>query len=78
MKSQGDSSFPTDGHKAILNKLNSKSKTNRKLTNIENWNKPQHKHRNGTVDLFEVLQPNQQLRSCRAGQLPVNTVPGQA
>ena len=28
MKSQGDSSFPTDGHKAILNKLNCKSKTN--------------------------------------------------
>ena len=24
MKSQGDSSFPTDGHKAILNKQNSK------------------------------------------------------
>ena len=35
-KSQGDSSFPTDGHKAILNKLNSKSKTNRKQTNIDN------------------------------------------
>ena len=28
MKSQGDSSFPTYGHKAVLNKLNSKSKTN--------------------------------------------------
>ena len=27
VKSQGDSSFPTHGHKAILNKLNSKSKT---------------------------------------------------
>ena len=27
VKSQGDSSFPIDGHKAILNKLNSKSKT---------------------------------------------------
>ena len=26
----------------------------------------------------EVLQPSQQLRSCRAGQLPINTVPGQA
>ena len=36
MKSQEDSSFPTDGHKAILNKLNSKSKTNWKRTNIEN------------------------------------------
>ena len=35
-KSQGDSSFPTDGHKAILNKLNSKSKTNRTRTNIDN------------------------------------------
>ena len=49
VKSQGDSSFPTDGHKAILNKLNSKSKTNRKRTNIDNWNKPQQKHRLGTV-----------------------------
>ena len=35
-KSQGDSSFPTDGHKAILNTLNSKSKTNRQRTNINN------------------------------------------
>ena len=26
----------------------------------------------------EVLLPSQQLRSCRAGQLPINTVPGQA
>ena len=33
------------------------------------------------VNLFvyvEVLRPSQQLRSCRAGQLPINTVPGQA
>ena len=29
MKSQGDSSFPADGHKAILNKMDNKSKTNR-------------------------------------------------
>ena len=36
VKSQGDSSFPTDGHKAIQNKFNSKSKTNRKRTNIDN------------------------------------------
>ena len=36
VKSQGDSSFPTDGQKAILNKLNNKSKTNRKRTNIDN------------------------------------------
>ena len=26
----------------------------------------------------EFLWPFQQLRSCRAGQLPINTVPGQA
>ena len=26
----------------------------------------------------EVLRPCQQLRSCRAGQLPINTVLGQA
>ena len=36
VKSQGDSSFPTDGHNAILNKLISLSKTNRKRTNIDN------------------------------------------
>ena len=30
MKDQGDSSFPAHGHKAILNKMNNKSKTNRK------------------------------------------------
>ena len=30
------------------------------------------------VCLCEVLRPNQQLRSCQAGQLPVNTIPGQA
>ena len=30
------------------------------------------------VCLCEVLQPSQQLRSCRASQSPVNTVPGQA
>ena len=35
-KQQEDSSFPTDGHKAILNKLNGKSKTNRKRSNIVN------------------------------------------
>ena len=27
---------------------------------------------------IEVLRPCQRLRSCQAGQLPVNTVPGQA
>ena len=35
----------------------------------------------GSFVLFvcvEVLRPSQQLRSCRAGQLPINTVPGQA
>ena len=26
----------------------------------------------------EILRPSQQLRSCRAGQLSINTVPGQA
>ena len=26
----------------------------------------------------EVLRSSQQLKSCRAGQLPINTVPGQA
>ena len=35
----------------------------------------------GKMFLFvcvEVLRPKQQLRSCRAGQLPINTVSGQA
>ena len=41
--------FPRDGHKAILNKMNNKSKTNRKHTNIDNKNKPQQKHRLGKV-----------------------------
>ena len=36
MKSQRDNSSPADGHKAILNKMNNKSKTNRKRTNIDN------------------------------------------
>ena len=49
VKSQGDSSFPTESHTAIQNKLNSKSKTNRKRTNIDSYNKPQQKHRLGTV-----------------------------
>ena len=35
-KSQGDSSFPTDGHKATLNKFNSKSKISRTRMNIDN------------------------------------------
>ena len=35
-KAKRDSSFPIDGYKAILNKLNNKSKTNRKRTNIDN------------------------------------------
>ena len=35
VKSQGDSYFPTDGHKAILHKVNSKSKTNRTRANID-------------------------------------------
>ena len=30
------------------------------------------------VRLCEILRPNQQLRACRARQLPINTVPGQA
>ena len=32
----------------------------------------------GLFVCVEVLWPNQQLRSCRAGQLPINTVLGQA
>ena len=46
MKSQRDSSFPADGHKAILNKMN--NKTNGKRPNIDSYNKPQQKHRLGT------------------------------
>ena len=36
MKSHSDSSFPADSHKAILNKINNKPKTNIKQTNIDN------------------------------------------
>ena len=36
VESQGKNYFPTNGHTAILNKLNSKSKTNRTRTNIDN------------------------------------------
>ena len=39
MKSQRDSSFPANSHKAdkvILNKMNNKSQTNRKQINIDN------------------------------------------
>ena len=30
---EGDSSFPTDGHKAILNKLNRKTNRSKKISN---------------------------------------------
>ena len=65
MKSQRDSSFPADGHKAILNKMNNKSKTNRKRTNIDNYNKPQQKLSLATVSnkLFGGL--NQVLRALK-------------
>ena len=36
MKSQRDISFPQDGDKAILNKMNNNSETNRKRKNIDN------------------------------------------
>ena len=42
-KSQGDSSFPTDGHKAILNKSNSKPKTNSFLSNYPETKKQKKK-----------------------------------
>ena len=35
-ENQEDNSFPADSHKAILNKVGIKSKTNRKRTNIDN------------------------------------------
>ena len=59
MKSKEDSSFPADGHKNILNKMNNKSITNRKRTNIDNYNKSQQKHRLGTVSnkLLGELKP---------------------
>ena len=49
VKSQGDIFYPTDGHEAILNKLNSKLKTNRIRANIDNLNKPQQEYRLETV-----------------------------
>ena len=39
---------------------------------------PQVQLRSGLFVCVEVLRPSQQLRSCRAAQLPINTVPGQA
>ena len=39
---------------------------------------PQVQLRSGLFVCVEVLRPSQQLRSCRVGQLPINTVPGQA
>ena len=35
-------------------------------------------HSRSNFACVEVLRPSQQLRSCRAGKLPINTVPGQA
>ena len=34
--------------------------------------------RSGLFVCVEILRPSQQLRPCRAGQLPINTDPGQA
>ena len=39
---------------------------------------PQDQLRSVLFVCVEVLWPNQQLRSCRASQLPINTVRGQA
>ena len=39
---------------------------------------PQDKMRSGLFACVEILWQSQQLRSCRASQLPINTVPGQA
>ena len=39
---------------------------------------PQVQLRYGLFVCVEVLRPSQQLRSCRVGHLPINTVPGQA
>ena len=39
---------------------------------------PKDQLRSGLFVCVEVLRPSQQLRSNRAGHLPINTVPGQA
>ena len=39
---------------------------------------PKDQLRSGLFVCVEVLQPSQELRSCRASHLPINTVPGQA
>ena len=39
---------------------------------------PQVQLRSGLFVCVEVLRPSQQLMSCRVGQLPIKTVPGQA
>ena len=46
---QEESSFLIDGHQFILRKANKKPKPNRKQMNNDNQNKPQQKHRLGTV-----------------------------
>ena len=48
MKSRRDYSFPTDGHRTILNRIIN-SQTHKKRANIDNKSKPQQKHGRGTV-----------------------------
>ena len=48
-KSTSGSSFPADGHQAILNKMKKISNTNRKRMKNDNYNKPQQQYRLGTV-----------------------------
>ena len=48
-ESQDDSSFPADGHNAIITKANETTRANKKRTNIDNDNKPQQMHRLGTI-----------------------------
>ena len=55
-ENQEDSSFPADGQTAIINKMNNLSKTNTKRTNIDNKNKPQQKHRLGTVSITRIVE----------------------
>ena len=56
VESQENSSFLADGHQTILNKVNKKSKTNRRRTNNDNQNQPQQKHPLGTVSNNQLLE----------------------
>ena len=59
-------------------KKKKKKKREQKQNNINKQTKTTQQNNNKEVVCVVALRPCQQLRSCRAGHLPINTVPGQA